>query len=207
MATYTSKKGQTVNTNLSFGEALAICERLTNSEFAQKLVNQERAYQDQRRIQGTNYPRGFWPLKGDQLFWVYKIAQDQVNREARQARPQAPAMPAAEQRTPPAPAPQAAPAAVEPTPAPTPKAKRGRKARTDKPAPVAATFVGQPPAMLAALANVRIDSERPDALGGYILLGRAMECLAADPYLRREAFLALATWLKDDGEEIRKLAD
>lgn len=79
-----TKNGATVESTLGMAEALQVAERVPG-DFARKLVEQERTFQLQCRLQGTNYPRGYWPLKGNQIFWLYKLAQEQLQREARPA--------------------------------------------------------------------------------------------------------------------------
>jgi hypothetical protein len=81
METYTNTKtGERVESGLGLQGALKVLERVAG-DFPAKLVEQERTYQLQCELQGTNFPRGYWPLKGNQLFWVYKLAQEQLARE------------------------------------------------------------------------------------------------------------------------------
>jgi hypothetical protein len=77
-----TKNGETVASGLGLVEAMEVVERVAG-DFARKLVEQERTYQLQCRLQGTTFPRGYWALKGNQIFWLHKLAQEQLQREAR----------------------------------------------------------------------------------------------------------------------------
>lgn len=86
MATYTNKHGQEIESNLTLDEACKVLERCSG-DFAAKLREQ---HQNAKQVAGGSgrARSGAWPLKGDQIFWAHKIAQDQLAREQCASQPQ-----------------------------------------------------------------------------------------------------------------------
>lgn len=213
MAIYTSKKGQTVTTELSWAEALRVLSGFAPNTFAARLYDQEATYQFQCREQGTNYPRGYWPLKGDQRFWVFKLAQDHLGRQAQRQTARPAPMPAAEQRTRPE-SPLTVAHVEEPHPPvvdfhgqdPIPEhkpARRTRRPRAEARPAAAPVVFNCRPELLKALAAVKIDADREDVLKGYALLGAAIQGAAAGDANCKNTALELAGWLGEAGEAIR----
>src|SRR6516225_6357204 len=74
MRSLNSGRGHTLQTSLSDEQAISCCRRLTESTFAQELVNKWDNYQRRHRA-----GRRAWPLSEAQLYWVHKFALEGDN--------------------------------------------------------------------------------------------------------------------------------